>query len=656
MSNINLLYIDLFCGAGGTSTGVESARVNGEQCAKVIACVNHDANAIASHAANHPDALHFTEDIRTLELSPLVEHLAKCKAQYPDALVVLWASLECTNFSKAKGGQPRDADSRTLAEHLFRYIEAINPNYIQIENVEEFMSWGDMDENGKPISMDKGRLYQKWVRNVKKYGFDFDHRILNAADYGAYTTRKRFFGIFARKGLPIVFPEPTHCKEGRQDMFTKLEKWRPVKEVLDFSDEGTSIFRDKPLAEKTMERIYAGLIKFVAGGKEAFMIKWNSMSRSGKYQAPGIDEPCPVVSTQNRLGVAQVCFLSKQFSGHPASKNLSVEEPAGAITCKDHHAFISAYYGGKDHNSSVDVPAATLTTKDRLAFVSAYYGNGHNHSIEGPAPTVTTKDRFALVDSRFMCSYNFKDAGKDINQPCPTILTKDRLSLVSPFFMNQYSGGGQVSDVNNPCPAVTTTPKQNLITPRFIDQQYGQSKPTSPERPLGCITANPKYNLVSCKPWIMNTAFSNVGSSINDPAQTITANRKWHYLMNPQFNSAGGSVDNPCFTLIARMDKMPPYLVATETGGVAIEIYDTDSPMTRKIKEFMALYGIVDIKMRMLRIPELKRIMGFPEDYVLVGTQADQKKFIGNAVEVTMARVLCEALSRKLRELRKLAA
>ena len=161
MSEINLLYIDLFCGAGGTSTGVESARIDGEQCAKVIACVNHDTNAIASHAANHPEALHFTEDIRTLELSPLVEHLKKSKVQYPSASVVLWASLECTNFSKAKGGQPRDADSRTLAEHLFRYIEAIDPDYIQIENVEEFMSWGPMDENGKPLSMQKGkRLYQ----------------------------------------------------------------------------------------------------------------------------------------------------------------------------------------------------------------------------------------------------------------------------------------------------------------------------------------------------------------------------------------------------------------------------------------------------------------------------------------------------------------
>lgn len=627
MNGIDTLYIDLFCGAGGTSTGVESARVDDEQCAKVIACVNHDANAIASHAANHPDALHFTEDIRTLELSPLIKHIERWKTKCPEAVVVLWASLECTNFSKAKGGQPRDADSRTLADHLFRYIEAIEPDYIQIENVEEFMSWGDMDENGKPISMDKGRLYQKWVRNVKKYGYNFDYKILNAADYGAYTTRKRFFGIFGRKGFPICFPEATHCKDGKKDLFAKMDKWRPVKEVLDFSDEGATIFRDKPLAEKTLERIYAGLIKFVAGGKDAFMIKWNSMSRSGKYQAPGVDEPCPVVSTQNRLGVAQVCFLSKQFSGHPESKNVSVEEPAGSITCKDHHAFISAYYG-----------------------------NGHNNSIENPAPTVTTKDRLSLIESQFMCSYNFNDAGKDINQPCPTLLTKDRLSLVSPFFMNYYSGGGQHASLNDPCPAVTTVPKQRMVSPVFIDQQYGQSKPVSTNRPLGCITANPKYNLVNCKPWIMNTNFGNIGSSIEQPAQTVTANRKWHYLMNPQFSSAGGSIDNPCFTLIARMDKMPPYLVATESGEVAIEVYHTDSPMTKKIKEFMALYGIMDIKMRMLRIPELKKIMGFPEDYVLVGSQADQKKFIGNAVEVNMARVLCESLCRKLREKRKMVA
>ncbi|GHT05024.1 type II DNA modification methyltransferase [Bacteroidia bacterium] len=495
--NIKLLYIDLFCGAGGTSTGVENAKHNGKKCAKVIACVNHDANAIASHAANHPEALHFTEDIRTLELLPLVAHISKMKAKYPAALVVLWASLECTNFSKAKGGKPRDADSRTLAEHLFRYIEAINPDYIQIENVEEFMSWGDLDEHGKPISRYKGQFYIQWVSKVETFGYRFNHRIMNAADYGAYTSRKRFFGIFAKDGLPIVFPTATHSKTGNQNMFGCLNKWKPVKDVLDFTDEGKSIFlRKKELSPKTLERIYAGLVKFVAGGKDK-------------------------------------CFLSKHFSGHPESKNISVDAPAHTITAIDHHSLI------------------------QTSFIARYNGQPNQDvnavSIEVPAPTLTVKDR---------------------------------LSLITPhFIVNEYSGGGQYSSVDDVCPAVLTTPKQKIV---------------------------------SCQSW----------------------------LMNPQFYSAGGSIDDPCFTLIARMDKMPPYLVVTETGQIAIEVYETDSEPMRRIKEFMAIYGIADIKMRMLKIPELKRIMGFSDNYQLIGTQADQKKFIGNAVEVNMARVLCEALAK----------
>ena len=546
MNDIKLLYIDLFCGAGGTSTGVESAKINGLQCAKVIACVNHDTNAIASHAANHPNALHFKEDIRTLELSNLVDYTEKMRTMYPDANTVLWASLECTNFSKAKGGQPRDADSRTLAEHLFRYIEALDPDYIQIENVEEFMSWGDMTDDGKPISSDKGKSYLRWVKNIKKYGYTFQHKILNAADFGAYTSRKRFFGIFAKTGLPIVWPEQTHSREAQCDLFKNTRKWKPVKDVLDFTDEGESIFtRKKPLSDKTLERIYAGLIKFVAGGKDA--------------------------------------FLSKYYSGHPNSKNFSIDGPAHSITTIDHHSLVSC------------------------KFLAAYYGNGINcSSIASPCPTVPTKDRF------------------------------------------------------------------NYVSPKFIDQQFGNSKPASIEQPLGALTQNPKYNIVS--PWIMNTNFSNVGSSINDPAQTVTANRKWHYLMNPQFRSSGGDVNNPCFTLIARMDKMPPYFVSVDGGYYHHDIFgwvkkaiktgpvfifkeiETACPIIEKILNFMTLYGIVDIKMRMLRIPELKRIMGFPENYVLIGTQADQKKFIGNAVEVTMARSLCKALAIKLKEYENVSA
>ena len=558
---VKLLYIDLFCGAGGTSTGVESARHKGENCAKVIACVNHDKNAIASHAANHPDALHFTEDIRTLELSPIVSHIEKMKAIYPDAKVVLWASLECTNFSKAKGGKPRDADSRTLAEYLFRYIEAINPDFVQIENVEEFMCWGDLDEKGKPISRDKGRLYLKWVDNVKSYGYDFNHRILNAADFGAYTSRKRYFGVFAKHGLPIVFPKPTHSKSGGKDLFDTHKKWKPVKDVLDFSDEGESIFtRKKSLSDKTLERIYAGLVKFVAGGKTSFLSRYNSVEP--KRTALSVDEPCGVVTTENRFAKVQTKFLSLYYSGHPESKNKSIDEPAHTVTAIDHHSLVSTKFLGR-YNGQQNQEVNAV-------------------SVEVPAPTLTTVDRLSLINPKFL--------------------------------MSNYSNGHNCSSIEKPCTTIVNNPKQNLIT---------------------------------CQPWIMNTNFSNVGSAINAPCQTITANRKWHYLMNPQYYNKGGSIEKPCFTLIARMDKQPPYLVATESG-IAIEVYETDSEPMRKIKEFMALYGIADIKMRMLRIPELKQIMGFPKDYTLIGTQAEQKKYIGNAVEVTIARVMCEALVAEL--------
>ena len=280
------------------------------------------------------------------------------------------------------------------------------------------------------------------------------------------------------------------------------------------------------------------------------------MNQNGKYNAPGIDEPCPVVACQNRLGVARVQFLS-------------------------------LYYGGAEHNQSIKEPSGTVTTRDHHAFVTAYYGNGFNSGIDEPAPTVTTSDRFGLVSSNFIVNYRFKNKGSSVEEPSPAICTVGQIGVAS-------------------C--------------KFIDSQYGNGTPSPIEKPSPTITGNPKQNLVTAE----------------------------CFLMNPQFASAGGSVDKPCFTLIARMDKMPPYLISTEKGELGIAIFEGDSPMTRKIKEFMAMYGIIDVKMRMLNIGELKRIMGFPSDYTLIGSQAEQKKFIGNAVEVNMSRVLCEALCKRL--------
>lgn len=641
---IRLIVIDSFCGAGGLTWGFHNAVIDGERCVVVVIGINHDAKAIASHAKNNPYTKHFTEDFRTLDILKLIPIIEEAKKTYPYAKVMFWMSAECTHHSIAKGGMSRDADSRSLPEYAYKYIQILQPDIVGVENVKEFLDWGPLkikvitNKKGNelycpldkkerpeteeektarkskkirkfkrynycpvwiPIKERKKEFYNAWRDTIKGFGYHYSYKLLNAADFGAYTSRIRYFGLFAKNSAHIVFPKPTHSKTGKNG----LQKWKAVKDVLDFSDEGESIF-SKTYCENSLKRVHAGLVKFVAGGKKNFMVKYNSMQQNGSYKAPGTDEPCPVVSTQNRLAVG---FVSKAFSGHPDSKNISVDGPAGSVTCVDHHQFITAYYGN-GHNKSVDVPASTVTCKDRLSLVSPY----------------------------FLCSYNDKDGAKSLNKPCPTVLTKDHYSLVQPrFFMNNYSGGGVISDLNNPCPSVLVNPKQNLV---------------------------------SCN-WIMDTNFGNIGSSLNAPAPVITANRKHHYLMDAQYDRIGKDVDSPCFTLIARMDKTPPYLVQIsedmdnipsfirKVGNTIIyEIYDTDTPMIKQIKEFMAMYGIIDIKMRMLKIEELLLIMGFPADYELIGTQADRKKFIGNAVECTQSKVLAEAVCTAIEDLLKAVA
>lgn len=247
------LVVDLFCGFGGTTTGYDNAMYVGSdgrlhKAAKVIACVNHDPKAIKSHWLNHPDVRHFEEDIRTLDLTELIKLVNYWRSVYPYALVVMWASLECTNYSKAKGGLPRNVDSRTLADHLVRYQKVLNPDYIKIENVVEFMSWGPLDEKGRPVSRRNGEDWVRWRNLICDLGYYDEWKEMNSADYGAYTSRNRLFGCFAKQGLPIIWPEPTHCKvipKGRknhmlqQQMFGRgLQPWKAVKEVLNFDDEG----------------------------------------------------------------------------------------------------------------------------------------------------------------------------------------------------------------------------------------------------------------------------------------------------------------------------------------------------------------------------------------------------------------------------------
>lgn len=427
--NPNFLIVDLFCGAGGTTTGFEKAKLNGRKVAKTIACVNHDEKAILSHRGNHKGVHHFTEDIRTLDMIRLMRTVEKQRAKYPDALLILWASLECTNFSKAKGGQARDADSRTLAEHLYRYVEAMSPDYVMIENVVEFMSWGPLDENGKPVSRKNGEDWLRWRSHINAYGYRDEWKELNSANFGAYTSRNRLFGCFAKPGLPIVWPDATHAKNPMKvqcDLFGNktLKKWKAVKHVLDLEDEGPSIFVPGRIkSEATFKRILGGLRKYATNP-----------------------------------------FLKTYYGGNLDGKSYDLNGPSRTLTDQRDQMlvrsnFIMKYHGSGHNCSSGASPSPTLDTGDRCALISAkwmdmQFSNGQKDlPITVPAGSITTIPKHNIV-STFLIPGHFSNQAKDIDKPCDTLVASRRhTNVAQAFIINpQFSNTG--NNIESPAPTV----------------------------------------------------------------------------------------------------------------------------------------------------------------------------------------------------------
>lgn len=328
MNNIKIYWIDLFCGFGGTSTGIHLADVNAE----VIACVNHDSEAIKCHQLNHPNCLHLTEDIRDWEVIVKLKKLvAELRKKEPSCIINIWASLECTHFSKAKGGLSRDADSRTLADHLFTYEENLKPNAIYIENVEEFLTWGPLDEKGKPIKELKGVDYNRWRDEFKNRGFNYDYKLLNSADFGAYTSRLRYFGVFNKDKVKINFPSPTHIKKNKKNP-NNLLPWKSVKDILDLESEGVSIFglngKNKPWATKTMLRVYKGMKKFHNSTEEQFLTSYY-----GNGTTHSIEDPCNTLTTKERYAKVTLnkkWLVDTQFD----NRGKSIEEPCQTLIAR----------------------------------------------------------------------------------------------------------------------------------------------------------------------------------------------------------------------------------------------------------------------------------------------------------------------------------
>lgn len=296
---MNGLLIDCFAGGGGASKGIELALNR-----PIDIAINHDPEAIRIHRVNHPHTLHLTEDIFTVDLPKYV-------AGRPVDL--MWASPDCTSHSKAKGGQPRHQGLRILPWAVYKHAKAILPEVIIMENVEEIQQWGPLDATGRPIKERAGEDYNKFIASMCSLGYAFDSRELVAADYGAPTTRKRWYAIFRRDKRPIIWPAPTHSKEGRPG----TEKWVPCGDFIDWTDLGRSIFdRPKPLADATLRRIANGYRKYVAenptpyivNNKEAvsFLIQYHGETKAGDARGQLLTEPIKTIDTSNRYGLVNV--------------------------------------------------------------------------------------------------------------------------------------------------------------------------------------------------------------------------------------------------------------------------------------------------------------------------------------------------------------
>nr|DAK35557.1 MAG TPA: DNA cytosine methyltransferase [Caudoviricetes sp.] len=357
------LIIDCFAGGGGASVGIEMALGR-----PVDIAINHDPDAILMHKTNHPGTLHLTEDIFKADLQKYVgnQHVA-----------LMWASPDCTSHSKAKGGQPRKQGLRILPWAVYKHAKAILPDVIIMENVEEIQQWGPLDEKGRPIKERIGEDYNKFISAMESIGYEFDSRELVAADYGAPTTRKRWYAVFRRDGKQIIWPKPTHNRFGTDN----LKPYEQCGDYIDWSDLGKSIFdRPKPLAEATQKRIANGIKKYIVDNPEpyvvknkdalAFIIQYHGETRQGDFRGQLLTEPIKTIDTSNRYGLV-TAFITKYYKTGIGQR---CDEPLHTITASSGHFGVIS------------------------AFLVKYYGTGCGQVLNEPLGTITTKDRFGLVN------------------------------------------------------------------------------------------------------------------------------------------------------------------------------------------------------------------------------------------------------------------
>lgn len=384
---------------------------------QVDIAINHDPDAILMHKTNHPKTLHLTEDIFKVDLKKYVKG---------KRVALMWASPDCTSHSKAKGGKPREHGLRILPWAVYKHAKAILPDVIIMENVEEIQQWGPLDENGHPIKERRGEDYKKFITAMKSLGYIFDCRELIAADYGAPTTRKRWYAVFRRDGKEIRWPKQTHSKNG----VGGYAPWEPIWKYLDLQDFGKSIFgRKKPLAKNTMNRIARWLEKFVFYNPEPFMVQVNHGGDC--FRGQSLHDPLPTITQKHGFGVVTPViapFIEKSYGGNYKGAGSQVDEPLHTITTVDHNHLVTPYLMPFNSvlNKGSDSPYGFA-----MSYLTKFYKSGTGQSMLEPIHTITTSPgHFGLI-SAFLIKYYGTGGGQELSNPLATITTKDRFGLVN---------------------------------------------------------------------------------------------------------------------------------------------------------------------------------------------------------------------------------